>query len=708
VKLALAIVALAASTAVAQPMAAMKGTPLPAADLPVGTISVRVVAGNISTTVPGIDVTLAVNGTPRQARTDDEGRAFFKDLPVGAKVQATIQGEDKTDVTSEEFDVPSASGVKLMLSTRPPAGGMGGAPFAGGEGGMPDPRKISGQPRPEQNDPAGDFTIRLTYDDLKEKTPPAGVPVTLVGYAADNSISVVTVASGTDGRAQFTNLDRSGATAYYGVAMIPRGGGFDRVMTQPLVLVPQVGARALLSADKRDSTAAPIDDLGNDGADAGKIRISIDGAGDMTTKVALVDVATRKPLATVPVQPGPPDPTQIQGSAPFEAHADLPAGTLDVEVTGGPGSTTAAMPNVGVKLVPGDAQTPPADAPQGTTDLAGKVRVVAPKAGAMRAIISMNGRDIPTDVFDLGTSGGVLHVEAHWPEHGKPEAMIDFAGTPGEVVYAEATWHGQPYRSRPFQLEPGRGAHLTIAILPRVMFEFSWSSKIDDSFLAVQGNFAVYNNSWIPYIGDDDGGVLVPLPAGHKGAVLAEQDQSDVAVSQGEGFRIVRPLAPGGRKFLGGFSVPVEHGAIDWHLDLPYGALQSGIEIQQVPGMNVKVPEGVTGRVENDSRGSWYVLAPISILPKQSMTMTITGLPSAPSWTRWVPGVLGLLVVAGLLTGLVLAMVLRRGKVASTRGVRRQKLLDELVDLERREGSASDPARREKLLAELEQLWEQE
>src|SRR5262245_2163669 len=91
-------IALAAAPAAAQPAAAI-GHPLPAQELATGTVSVRVIAGSPTKNVIGVDVTLDVNGTPRQARTDAGGRAIFKDLPAGATVQAKIVDEDKKEVT---------------------------------------------------------------------------------------------------------------------------------------------------------------------------------------------------------------------------------------------------------------------------------------------------------------------------------------------------------------------------------------------------------------------------------------------------------------------------------------------------------------------------------------------------------------------------------------------------------------------------------
>src|SRR3954451_4389249 len=85
-------VALVSSPAAAQ-IAAALGKPLPSPDLPVGTVSVRVVAGSAASPVVGTDVTLIVNDTPRVARTDSAGRATFPGLSAGATVVAKVVNE---------------------------------------------------------------------------------------------------------------------------------------------------------------------------------------------------------------------------------------------------------------------------------------------------------------------------------------------------------------------------------------------------------------------------------------------------------------------------------------------------------------------------------------------------------------------------------------------------------------------------------------
>ena len=60
----------------------------------------------------------------------------------------------------------------------------------------------------------------------------------------------------------FTDLDVSGATAYYAMAQVPRNGKLDRLVSAPITLEAQVGMALLLSAEKQDSTAPQLDDQG--------------------------------------------------------------------------------------------------------------------------------------------------------------------------------------------------------------------------------------------------------------------------------------------------------------------------------------------------------------------------------------------------------------------------------------------------------------
>ena len=97
----------------------MSGQPLPVGDLSPGTVVVRVVRGQMTNVVPGQAVTLTVNGQPKTVTTDQSGHAEFDGLAPGAKAQATVTvSGEKLD--SEQFDIPSAGGIRLVLVATDP------------------------------------------------------------------------------------------------------------------------------------------------------------------------------------------------------------------------------------------------------------------------------------------------------------------------------------------------------------------------------------------------------------------------------------------------------------------------------------------------------------------------------------------------------------------------------------------------------------
>ncbi len=721
VTLALGLTLVAApSSAPAQPAAAL-GRPLPDSALSKGTISVRVVAGGPASPVVGADVTLMVNGEPRVARTDAAGRATFGGLPVGAMAQAKIADADnKKDVSSETFPVPDDGGVRLMLSTRPFEGSAGMPAEAGLGGAMPEARQMSGQPRPDQNLAAGTFVVRLTYNNLSLKAgkstdtqPPVGVPVHLVAYSHDDSIKVTKLVSDAEGNAVFTNLDVSGAVSYFALAALPRHGGYDRLISIPTVLDPQGGARVVLSGDKRDSTAPAIDDYGKliptdaGAVSANRVRISIDGVGEAGTPVTLFDAATMKPVGVANTQRGAPDPSQVRGSANYSPRPDLPAGTLEVEIKGGAGAAAEPLSGIEIRLVGADDDAPITNG-VGTTGMDGKVKILIKPDPAVKAVLIINGKQMLSSGMELSASGGKLDVTAQWPAQGKPEAVFEVADNVGPVLYAQTVMSQQVFRSLPIQVVPGIGMRANIYIYPRTLFTFDTHSFVEDQLLAVQGMFEVTNYSWAPYKPPGPDGMLIKLPKHFKGAIIAAADQSAVAVAVGEGFKILRPIPPGGTKFRAGYSMPIEDGEVNWQFDLPLGTWASEMKIRTTPGMTVKLPQGVEGATQTAATGEpWFVMSNITVDRGQSIAITISGFPTEAAWRVWAPRIVGILVLVMILGGIGFA--LQRTPAAATgpgREARRAKLLDELVDLERR-GVSNNKERqhKEQLIDELERLW---
>ena len=95
---------------------AMSGIPLQVPDIPVGTVTARVIRGALTNPLPGQSVELLGAGAARTATTDEAGRATFSGVPAGSRVKAavTVNGER---VESQEFEVPAAGGIRLMLVT---------------------------------------------------------------------------------------------------------------------------------------------------------------------------------------------------------------------------------------------------------------------------------------------------------------------------------------------------------------------------------------------------------------------------------------------------------------------------------------------------------------------------------------------------------------------------------------------------------------
>ena len=93
---------------------AMSGLPLQVPDLAVGTVTARVFRGALSNPLPGQSVELTGAGSAKTAKTDEAGRATFSGLPPGARVRAAVV-VDGERIQSQEFDVPAAGGVRLML-----------------------------------------------------------------------------------------------------------------------------------------------------------------------------------------------------------------------------------------------------------------------------------------------------------------------------------------------------------------------------------------------------------------------------------------------------------------------------------------------------------------------------------------------------------------------------------------------------------------
>jgi len=116
----------------------MSGIPMPTPDAPPGSVSVRLVRGELTNNIAGHRVELRAGARTDAATTDENGRATFTGLVAGTSVRASAE-VDGERLESQTFEMPAGSGVRLVLvagagaSRSGQAGTSAAAPVGPGE-----------------------------------------------------------------------------------------------------------------------------------------------------------------------------------------------------------------------------------------------------------------------------------------------------------------------------------------------------------------------------------------------------------------------------------------------------------------------------------------------------------------------------------------------------------------------------------------------
>jgi hypothetical protein len=97
----------------------MSGIPRPVDDLPAGTVSVRLIRGSLANNITNHPVELRIGSKVLTVKTDDSGRAEFKDLTPGATVKASAD-VDGEHLESQEFPAPARGGIRMLLVATDP------------------------------------------------------------------------------------------------------------------------------------------------------------------------------------------------------------------------------------------------------------------------------------------------------------------------------------------------------------------------------------------------------------------------------------------------------------------------------------------------------------------------------------------------------------------------------------------------------------
>lgn len=102
--------------------AQISGVPLPATDLPAGSVSVRVIRGGFDKNMPDQPVVFTIDGVTKTVKTDAQGRAEVDKIKAGSTVIASTSVDGAT-LTSQQVTI-AASGIRFVLVAVDPASAM--------------------------------------------------------------------------------------------------------------------------------------------------------------------------------------------------------------------------------------------------------------------------------------------------------------------------------------------------------------------------------------------------------------------------------------------------------------------------------------------------------------------------------------------------------------------------------------------------------
>ncbi len=95
-------------------MRQMSGIPRPVDDLPNGSVSIRVIRGDMSNPVVNHPVEMNAAGRSQTVNTDSEGRAQFDNLAPGTPVKFATD-VDGQHLESQEFPIQPQGGIRMLL-----------------------------------------------------------------------------------------------------------------------------------------------------------------------------------------------------------------------------------------------------------------------------------------------------------------------------------------------------------------------------------------------------------------------------------------------------------------------------------------------------------------------------------------------------------------------------------------------------------------
>jgi hypothetical protein len=373
-------------------------------------------------------------------------------------------------------------------------------------------------------------------------------------------------------------------------------------------------------------------------------------------------------LGIVNAQIAMPDPALIHGRA--IPASELATGTVTVRVVRE--AIGNNVPGQAVRLtIGGDTRT-------ATTDEQGRAEFPGLPPGAdARADATVADEALTSEPFQVPVSGGLRVILV--------AGLKEAASRAGEEAAAAAA------------APPVKGV-VVFSPNSRVLMEFR------DDALQMFYVFDIVNSARTRV--DIGGPLIVDLPTGAAGATVLEGSSPAASVS-GDRVTITGPFPPGSTSVQVGFQLRHSSSELTIQQTWPAPLEQLTVALEKLGNVSMASPQFSTvGEVKSES-GSPFLLASGPRLPAGStLTLQLSNLPAHSAVARNVA-----LAIAGVILAFGTWMAFSARTAAAQQrprlAARRDRLLAELAALEgqRRAGGRVDEMRRQRLVAELEQVY---
>lgn len=353
---------------------------------------------------------------------------------------------------------------------------------------------------------------------------------------------------------------------------------------------------------------------------------------------------------------------------------DLAPGTVTVRVVRG------SMANV-VADQPVELSGGPSPMIARTND-SGRAEFSGLRAGTtVKASTTIDGQHLESQEFTVPAAGGIrVALVASAPQAGQPAA--------GDQQSAQRP-------AKPGVVVLGQGSRLVV--------------EMGNEALSVFNLFEIVNASQDPV--QTGTPIVFELPTAAVGAGALEGSSPQATVA-GKRVTVAGPFAPGSTIVQFGYSLPIKTGTLKLDQKLPVALDQFSVMAQKVGSLRVESAQ-ISEQREMPLRGETLIVGKgPGLRAGDTISLTFSGLPHAPTWPRNTALALALVIFAGGLWGSMRTGAPAAEHVERRRRLeaRRDRLFTELASIEEQHHERTiDPeryaARRRELVSALERVY---